>query len=144
MDRIGPIKIGFTKDVGKRLISLSTANPYPLRLLVIEPGNIEMESEIHNDFRDYRLDGEWFLPHPKLLKYIEDVKRWNTINGFIEPDSRLDLGDWTLGGEKWKDHYACWERIKRQKWEKPHHQFAAMAREFSQYAILPYLNKEVT
>jgi len=102
MGEIGPIKIGFTKDVKKRLFFLQTATPYSLRLLCVFPGNEEMEREIHTCLGDIRLRGEWFLPHPFLLRAIEEEERINKQNGFIEPDPSYDIGDWTLGGEKWE------------------------------------------
>jgi hypothetical protein len=72
LDRIGPIKIGFTNDVGNRLVSLQTSNPYPLRLLHFFPGNQEMEREIHSCFDEMRMNGEWFLPHPFILEEIQE------------------------------------------------------------------------
>lgn len=71
MDRIGPIKIGFTKNIEKRLISLQTASPYPLRLLCHYGADETHEKEWHSEFDRLRLEGEWFLPHPKLLKEID-------------------------------------------------------------------------
>lgn len=136
MDRIGPIKIGIAKDIGKRLFGLQTGSPYPLRLLCFFPGNEEMEEEIHISFDFIRLEGEWFLPHPKLLKLVEERERLNRRSGFVEPNPEDDFGDWTLGGDKWEDHRLMIKRIQKDHWEKPERQLAALAEEYSKYAIL--------
>ena len=81
VDRIGPIKIGFSKDVGNRLISLQTSNAYPLRLLCCYPSNETHEKEWHSAFHDMRLEGEWFLPHPLLLREINDQIGINIKHG---------------------------------------------------------------
>lgn len=81
MDRIGPIKIGFAKDVGKRILSLQTSSPYPLKLLCYYKADQEHELDWHSAFKEIRLKGEWFLPHPFLLKeirlQIETDKKFN-------------------------------------------------------------------
>jgi hypothetical protein len=93
MDRIGPIKIGFSVNVEKRLLSLQTASPYPLKLLCIIPGSEKLEKEIHYSFREMRMEGEWFLPHPFILKEIDMLIEINKINGFIEPVPEYDIDD---------------------------------------------------
>lgn len=137
-DRMGPIKIGIAKDVGKRLIGIQTSNPYPLRLLCFFPGNEEMEKEIHVAFYFVRLEGEWFLPHPKLLKLIEERQKINEKMGFVDPNPEEDFGDWTLEGDKWDDHRLMIKRLQREHWEKPEWQLEALAEEYSKYAILTY------
>jgi hypothetical protein len=103
MDRIGPIKIGFTKDIGKRLLSLQVGSPYPLRLLLITPGNERFEKEIHSCLNNLRMEGEWFLPHPKLLKEIEFMRSQDHLRGFIEPNPKYDIRPGLLTPEydKW-------------------------------------------
>ena len=103
MGDVGPIKIGFTKDIGKRILSLQTSIPYPLKLLCFFPGNEDMEKKIHSCLPEIRIEGEWFLPHPLLLREIEGEKWSNKIENFYEADPEYDFGDWTLGGFKWDD-----------------------------------------
>lgn len=72
---IGAIKIGFTAgQVENRLNSLQTAHPYRLKLLATTPGTLEYEKSIHNRFASFRLQGEWFEPHPDLLAFIAIIK----------------------------------------------------------------------
>jgi len=69
------IKIGFTSgQAEKRLSSLQTAHPYKLQLLGTIPGPIEYEKSLHNRFARYRLEGEWFNPHPDLLAFISAIQ----------------------------------------------------------------------
>jgi uncharacterized protein YozE (UPF0346 family) len=68
------IKIGFTSGrVEKRLNSLQTAHPYKLQLLASIPGTLEYEKFLHERFAKFRLEGEWFQPHPDLLAFISVI-----------------------------------------------------------------------
>jgi len=65
------IKIGFTaRDIKVRLNALQTANPYKLKVLATLNGNKDHEKALHNKFSQFRLEGEWFEPHPDLLAFI--------------------------------------------------------------------------
>lgn len=66
----GPIKIGYSADPHKRLQSLSTASPYPLRLLKVIDGGWMLEQTLHRRFAEHQLEGEWFAPAPELLAFI--------------------------------------------------------------------------
>lgn len=93
MERIGPIKIGYTTNITKRLCSLQTASPYKLNILCLFPANEEIETELHSCFRDVQLEGEWFLPHPFLLKEIDNLLMLNKRHGFEKPNTEVDLID---------------------------------------------------
>jgi transcriptional regulator with GAF, ATPase, and Fis domain len=68
----GPIKIGFTAkdDIRQRIANLQTASIEPLNLLGVMEGDATKEKELHHFFHSYKIRGEWFEPHPKLLMYI--------------------------------------------------------------------------
>jgi len=66
----GPIKIGYSVDIKRRISELATASPYPLRLLGYMRGDGVRESEIQNSFARYRIHGEWFFPSWRLKKLI--------------------------------------------------------------------------
>lgn len=63
-NNISPIKIGHTNDsnVMNRVNSFNTSSPYGIELLgsiqVVNPS--EVEREIHEELKEYRLNGEWF------------------------------------------------------------------------------------
>ena len=68
----GPIKIGMSNDVQRRLDLFEPMNPYPLKCLgVIRTGGARLEKSLHNQFQNSRLHGEWFGPTDDLLEYIE-------------------------------------------------------------------------
>ena len=69
------IKIGFTAgNVKLRLSSLQTAHPYKLKVLATLNGNKNYEKELHKRFSKFRLEGEWFEPHPDLLAFISVIQ----------------------------------------------------------------------
>lgn len=70
----GPIKIGYSTNPRKRLDKLSTASPYPLRMLKIVPGGPALERQLHNRFSHSQLEGEWFKPTEELLEFIQNLK----------------------------------------------------------------------
>ena len=64
----GPIKIGFTDNLTKRLSSLRSSNPEHLVLLGVMEGDREVEKRIHALFDQKQ--GEWFYPSPDLMAFI--------------------------------------------------------------------------
>ena len=61
----GSIKIGVSKDPESRLKMLQTGNPTELHLIAKFPCESEkqaraLEADLHNEFREYRMKGEWF------------------------------------------------------------------------------------
>ena len=64
------IKIGYTKDIKARLYQLSRENKDELKLLKCIRGGIKLEKQLHADFSDARVAGEWFKNTPELTLYI--------------------------------------------------------------------------
>ena len=74
-DKTQAIKIGFTGgNVKNRLSALQTAHPYKLKVLATLNGNRSYEKELHQRFAQFRLEGEWFEPHPDLLAFISVIQ----------------------------------------------------------------------
>jgi len=69
----GPIKIGTTDDINKRIATLQTGSPHKLRLIGVIEGDQEKERQLHNFFSAYRLTGEWFAPDKMMFDYIFSV-----------------------------------------------------------------------
>lgn len=56
----GPIKIGYTNQIDKRLGYMQSGNPYELVLLGSVPGDRDLETSFHRWFEPWRIRGEWF------------------------------------------------------------------------------------
>lgn len=70
----GPIKIGFTDDVAKRLSSMQSNHPDNLVLLATTEGSSDEEKSLHARFRHLRTRGEWFNPGDDLISYINELR----------------------------------------------------------------------
>lgn len=75
----GPIKIGHTVDLRKRLVVTQVHNPYLVRLLCATDGGFKLEQELHEKFKDSHLFGEWFSPSEEIINYILPFERLNWI-----------------------------------------------------------------
>jgi hypothetical protein len=70
----GPfIKIGWSFLIKTRVASLQTGNPYKLELLGAIPGSIDTERELHEMFKKYRAEGEWFEDCQEIRDFIRTV-----------------------------------------------------------------------
>lgn len=70
----GPIKIGVSGDVEKRMVELCVASPSELRLLAVIDGATDKdERALHVAFSDERLRGEWFEPSERVMDLIKRV-----------------------------------------------------------------------
>jgi hypothetical protein len=78
----GFIKIGQTKDILKRLISLQTANPHELVLRKCIT-NARQEKVYHELYKDYHERGEWFRYEGELKKYIDSLPELSEHDGKI-------------------------------------------------------------
>jgi hypothetical protein len=69
----GPVKIGFTNNIERRISTLQSGCPIPLRVIgvIVRAGEID-ESILHDHFEDCRMHGEWFWPSPGLLDFVRD------------------------------------------------------------------------
>lgn len=64
------VKIGVSKNVPERLKQLQTSRSMELRVIHVFNGNLE--KELHKQFADYRLKGEWFSAEP-VEAYLKEV-----------------------------------------------------------------------
>jgi hypothetical protein len=65
----GLIKIGYTKNVFKRLQDLRNNSSYPLKLLHDVDGDVATERAMHERFIHLHYRGEWFRPGEDLLAF---------------------------------------------------------------------------
>lgn len=64
------VKIGYAKDVERRMRELQTAHAQPIKAIVIFPGDKATEGILHHRFRDQRAKGEWFRLCDELRIFI--------------------------------------------------------------------------
>lgn len=63
-------KIGYSENPTARLATLQTGCPYPLTLAATVVGGVEQERQLHQDFSEYRLQGEWFQYNKFIQSYF--------------------------------------------------------------------------
>lgn len=64
------VKIGRSASPPKRIKSLQTAQPEPLRVLLVLEG--DREREMHDRFSRHRRSGEWFNLDDEILDFIDE------------------------------------------------------------------------
>ena len=67
------VKIGFAKDVGKRIRGIQTMCPTPPTLLGSYPATRSHEKDLHDRFEAYRSNGEWYRLNGPVAEYVADV-----------------------------------------------------------------------
>lgn len=70
----GPIKIGSSHDVARRMANMQTAMPFDLRTLATISGANRAESELHRRFKHLRIRGEWYRAEPDLVALIAALR----------------------------------------------------------------------
>lgn len=63
----GPVKIGFTTDLHKRLVGIQNGCAQPLLVLRYFDGDASAEARLHQMFKKHRMRGEWFSFTPEML-----------------------------------------------------------------------------
>jgi len=66
----GPIKIGWSQDVERRIAELQVANAHKLNLLGVVPGTMKNEGELHAKFAHIRMEAEWFQNTEEIHEYL--------------------------------------------------------------------------
>lgn len=80
----GPVKIGFTDNLPKRLKALQSHSPVPLQVLAVTGGGIFAEMEYHERFAQHRLHGEWFERTPEIEAEIERLSSPHVKTGAVQ------------------------------------------------------------
>ena len=82
------VKIGYSRDPGKRLLDLNTASTESLHWIGSIPGSTIDEKALHKEFKHLRAHGEWFKYTIELESRIEDlaedyeqVQAWFDMHG---------------------------------------------------------------
>lgn len=76
------VKIGTSTDFPSRLKAIQATNHVPLSVLLLMPGDIGTEGQLHQRFRKYRVRGEWFTLSDEIKTFIgENGGRWMPPSG---------------------------------------------------------------
>jgi hypothetical protein len=86
----GPIKIGVTSDVKRRLKELQTNVPWRLRLLLVTDQYADYE--IYHSFSASRMRAEWFYPTAELLAFIKNPHKLDSPTPETWADARRTYG----------------------------------------------------
>jgi hypothetical protein len=82
-EKTGPIKIGITDNVHKRLKELQTGNSDELKILHWTTGGRALEASLHKKFNEFHKFGEWFWPKKELIDLIEEYKSEDAFFGRV-------------------------------------------------------------
>jgi hypothetical protein len=69
-DGSGLVKIGYSRNVDKRMQVLATGSPRPLRVLLTIPGTRSDEGAFHEMFKAEHMRGEWFRLSARIERFI--------------------------------------------------------------------------
>jgi len=112
----GPIKIGFSKNGWRsRLSAIQVGNPYQLDMIKAVKGDRKLETKIHSKFNKFKMVGEWFEPHPTLLKYIKCLQPFSPIEFDKEIDNNLSKIDLFNEYTKFEKFRNCKTKIVKNK-----------------------------
>jgi hypothetical protein len=92
----GAIKIGKAVDAVRRLNILQVGCPSPLQLLGVIPGGGKKEAEIHRQFKDSRLRGEWFDGSAVGAAVAALIQKAGRDRESLETVGALFTEDWSL------------------------------------------------
>jgi hypothetical protein len=69
----GPVKIGISGNVERRLGELQRMERQPLRVLATFEGNRSDEKSLHEMYAAHRIHGEWFNPAPEIIQNAHNI-----------------------------------------------------------------------
>lgn len=98
----GPVKIGCSALLAKRLLNVSVWSPHPLEIAAQMPGYFDLEAAFHARFEHLWTHGEWFRPDAELSAVIAAVAAGTFDVSSLPPPKRLGRRE-HLPRLKWTD-----------------------------------------
>lgn len=86
------LKIGYTKNINKRLSQLQVSSPVKLELYHLIDGDVNLEKELHFIFKNLRTQGEWFNFDNSILQYFADKECLMWKYGFVSEEKIPIIG----------------------------------------------------
>ena len=69
------VKIGVSTHPWQRLAEFQTANPEPLEMLAVGPGDYGFEAALHRLFGEHRGAGEWFRDGDRIRAVVDFMRQ---------------------------------------------------------------------
>ena len=76
------LKIGFTKNPGKRLSTLQSGNPLTLCIVSLVKGDKQLEARLHKKFAKGKVRGEWFLYSVAIVNEFKNLKKLEVLHDY--------------------------------------------------------------
>jgi hypothetical protein len=70
----GPIKIGITDNLARRLDQVTRVAFEDVKLLAVFRGSRDLEKRLHNSLARHRLKNDWFSPHEHVMRALSDLQ----------------------------------------------------------------------
>lgn len=84
---IGPIKIGASKNVARRMIEIEQWCPFPIEVLAVVDGDLTLERRIQMKFVGSHSHQEWFHATEELLELIAKLQAGIPLSEAISLDA---------------------------------------------------------
>lgn len=88
----GPIKIGFTTKIKRRIAAIRAGIPSRVFVRMIGPGTDRLEKMFHEMLEPHRLKGEWFVPTKEVMSLLASSLIQLDVSRFNDKKQRLKLG----------------------------------------------------
>jgi hypothetical protein len=75
----GPIKIGYSTQVGRRVAELQTGSPEELHVVATVPGTKTDEAALHRRFKGQHARGEWYRAAPEVMACAAEMQQTGRI-----------------------------------------------------------------
>lgn len=86
--RAGPIKIGSTRDLAKRMAAFAVDNHEVVALLCSVEGDQPLEKRIHRLLRPHRVKGEWFRPSSEIVELVAIARSGDLLEHVATMEAR--------------------------------------------------------
>ena len=107
------VKVGVSANPWQRLAEFQTANPEPLEMLAVGPGDYGFESELHRLFGEHRGVGEWFRDNERIRAVVSFMR-----DTFPELQQGAIVANPTMVAEPEEEEDSDEWRIERRSYRK--------------------------
>ena len=81
-------KIGLSSNPKRRLAQLQTSSSYKLHLDTIIDGDCNVEKELHEKFKSFKLMGEWFTYDNSIKEFFKPYTKEISITKFNNKEDK--------------------------------------------------------